>query len=217
VKRGIGLAIDTGTARTGAGPHDARRRLTRADVVVAAEHLVDEHGWDGLTMTDLAARLGVKAPSLYTHVRGLDDVRSELQVRTMQALSHELRVAATGRSEDDAFRTMTRALHDLARRWPHRYDGVTRAPIDRDALYGAALDSANVLGALFRSYGIGDATVEMQLAAFAVLHGVVDLEISGFFGTELDGDAVYELVVAASMRALAEAGRARTSPPGGTS
>lgn len=207
------MASETRTATTSAPPADVRRRLTRADVVTAAEALVDEHGWDGLTMTHLAARVGVKAPSLYTHVRGLDDVRAELQVRTMQALSHELRASATGRSGDGAFRAMTRAMRDLAQRWPHRYDGVTRAPIDRRALYGAAIDSADVLASVFRSYGI-EATVEMQLAAFAVLHGVVDLEISGFFGTELDGDAVYELVVAASMRALAEAGHAQ--PPGGT-
>jgi len=69
-----------------------------------------------------------------------------------------------------------------------------------------------VLASLFRSYGVEDTTVEMQLAAFAVLHGVVDLEISGFFGTALDADAVYALVVDASMRSLAEAGRARTNP-----
>jgi hypothetical protein len=135
----------------------------------------------------------------------------------MRTLSLELRSSATGRSGDDAFRALTIALRGLAARWPHRYDGMTRAPVDRDALYEAALDAATVLGALFRSYGIDDATVEMQLAAFSALHGVVSLEFSGFFGNDLDADRVYELVVDASMRALATAGRAHPSPSGGSS
>jgi len=209
------MAANKSTAVT-VPPMEARRRLNRADVIVAAEALVDELGWDRLSMTDLAARLGVKAPSLYTHVRGLDDLRAAIQVRMMEVLSRELRSSATGRSGDEAFRALTVALRAVAARWPHRYDGMTRAPVDRNALFEAALDAANVLGALYRSYGIDDATVEMQLAAFAALHGVVSLEFSGFFGNDLDADRVYELVVDASMRALASAGRAHPSPSGGT-
>ena len=49
-----------------------RRRLDRAAVVEAAEVLVDRDGWAFLTMTALAADLGVRGPSLYSHVDSIE-------------------------------------------------------------------------------------------------------------------------------------------------
>jgi len=58
---------------------EARRRqkrqpLDRAQVVRAAIALLDEAGLDDLTMRGLAEKLGVKAASLYRHVRNKDDL-----------------------------------------------------------------------------------------------------------------------------------------------
>ena len=43
--------------------------VTQADVVRAAVELIDERGLDALTLRGVAARLGIKAPTLYWHVR----------------------------------------------------------------------------------------------------------------------------------------------------
>jgi TetR/AcrR family tetracycline transcriptional repressor len=51
-----------------------RRSLDQAQVVGAALALLDEVGLDGLTMRRLAERLGVKAASLYKHVRNKDEL-----------------------------------------------------------------------------------------------------------------------------------------------
>jgi TetR/AcrR family transcriptional regulator, tetracycline repressor protein len=55
---------------------DRRRRptLDQAQVVRAALALLDEVGLDALTMRRLAERLGVKAASLYRHVRNKDEL-----------------------------------------------------------------------------------------------------------------------------------------------
>ncbi len=45
-----------------------RRQLTREELVRKALEVLDEEGFDGLTMRRLAERLGVKAASLYNHV-----------------------------------------------------------------------------------------------------------------------------------------------------
>ena len=80
-----------------------RRRLDHERVVVAAEAVVDRDGWQDLTMTALAAELGVKVPSLYNHVPNLDALRGELQIRTMAALGAELQRAVMGKSEAKGF------------------------------------------------------------------------------------------------------------------
>ncbi len=52
----------------------ARRPLDREQVVRAALLLLDEVGLDALTMRRLAERLGVKAASLYRHVRDKEEL-----------------------------------------------------------------------------------------------------------------------------------------------
>src|SRR5579872_4152407 len=55
-------------------PRRKRRTLDQAQVVQAALALLDEVGLDELTMRRLAERLGVKAASLYRHVRNKEEL-----------------------------------------------------------------------------------------------------------------------------------------------
>jgi TetR/AcrR family tetracycline transcriptional repressor len=48
--------------------------ITREQVVQQAVALLDEAGFDGLTMRRLADRLGIRAASLYNHVRDKDEL-----------------------------------------------------------------------------------------------------------------------------------------------
>lgn len=48
--------------------------LSRAKIIEAALHLVDEHGAHGFGMRDIASALGVRPSALYNHVAGKEDV-----------------------------------------------------------------------------------------------------------------------------------------------
>src|SRR5947209_18215892 len=52
--------------------------LDQSQIVQAALVLLDEVGFDGLTMRNLAKKLGVQAASLYWHVRSKQDLLSLL-------------------------------------------------------------------------------------------------------------------------------------------
>lgn len=52
--------------------------LDRSQIVQAALGLLDEVGFDGLTMRNLAKKLGIQAASLYWHVRNKQDLLSLL-------------------------------------------------------------------------------------------------------------------------------------------
>ena len=54
----------------------ARRRapLTRARVLEAAVDLADREGIDAVSMRRLGQELGIEAMSLYTHIRGKEDL-----------------------------------------------------------------------------------------------------------------------------------------------
>lgn len=52
--------------------------LSKAGIVVAALRIIDADGLSGLSMRKLAAELGVRAPSLYGHVSGKDELLHEV-------------------------------------------------------------------------------------------------------------------------------------------
>ena len=174
---------------------DARRRLDRATVLSAAEELVDAEGPGALTMTTLAARLGVRPSSLYNHVHSLEELEGELQNRAMRQLGVALRKEAMGRSGEGGLRALAHALREFALAHPARYDMAMRASHDREGFAAAAEDSTAAFAAIIRSYGVEDLSLDLQLSAFAALHGVLELENAGFLAPPLDADRIFATVL----------------------
>jgi AcrR family transcriptional regulator len=52
----------------------ARSRISQGDLVQSAIDVLDDEGFDGLTMRRVAERLGIKAASLYNHVQNKDEL-----------------------------------------------------------------------------------------------------------------------------------------------
>ena len=79
-----------------------RAGLDTSVVVQAAADLVNAEGLEALSISRLAEKLGVQAPSLYNHVRGLPGLRRELALMGHRILAERLAEAAVGRSGEDA-------------------------------------------------------------------------------------------------------------------
>ena len=75
----------------------AKQRVTRALVVEAAARHVNTYGFAALTLAPIAAELGIKIPSLYNHVDGLDALQAALAGYGAQALFLRCQDAAIGR------------------------------------------------------------------------------------------------------------------------
>jgi len=71
-------------------------------VLEEAERVADEVGLSQLTLACLAARLGVRQPSLYKHIDGMDGLQRGLAVRAKNELAAILARAAIGRERGDA-------------------------------------------------------------------------------------------------------------------
>jgi AcrR family transcriptional regulator len=77
---------------------EATGQLTRAEAIRdAALTLFAERGFRATTMKDIARAVGVRAPSLYSHVRSKDALLTEIMVTTMNDLikGFHLAVATT--------------------------------------------------------------------------------------------------------------------------
>ena len=76
----------------------ARAPLTRARVLEAAVELADREGIDAVSMRRLGQELGIEAMSLYTHVRGKEDLLDGM----VDAVVGEIPITARSRLADDA-------------------------------------------------------------------------------------------------------------------
>ena len=63
-----------------------------------AEQMADEVGLSHLTLAALADRLGVRYPSLYKHVDGMDGLQRGIAIRTKNELAAILARATVGMS-----------------------------------------------------------------------------------------------------------------------
>lgn len=174
-----------------------RAGLTHAILVAEAARQADEVGFERLSLAELARHFGVAVPSLYKHVRGLDEVRHEVAVRTLRELGVELAEASEGRSRGDALQALAHAYRAFAHAHPGRYPAILRAPHpdDPEAVVAAEALSETVFRAL-AGYGLtGDDAIDATRALRAAMHGYVSLEAAGGFGLPQDVDRSFERLV----------------------
>jgi AcrR family transcriptional regulator len=173
-------------------------------VVAAAADLADANGLDAVTLAAVAGAVGVRTPSLYNHVGGLDDVRRGVALTALREIGDALRDAAVGRAGDDALTAMAHAYRAYAREHPGRYAATQRAPAADDAeLSAAGARAVDVLLAILRAYDLeGDAAIHAARAVRSALHGFVALETGGGFGIAVDLDESFDRMVAALARGL---------------
>lgn len=98
-----------------------RAGLDREKVLAAAAELVDRGDPERLTATRLAARLRIRPPSLYNHIRGLEQLQHDLAVRALREMAAYMRAAAAGGAGYEARSAIAHAYRDFARMHPGLY------------------------------------------------------------------------------------------------
>jgi AcrR family transcriptional regulator len=177
----------------------ARQGLDRARVVETAARLADAEGLAALTLARVAADLGVRTPSLYNHVGGLEDLRGGVAVLGLRELTDALRRAAVGRSGADGLHALAAAYRAYAGDHPGRYAaGAVAAPAAGDDEHAAvAAEAVAVISAVLSAWDLGaEDAVHAVRAVRSALHGFVALEAGGGFGLDVDVDESYRRLVA---------------------
>jgi AcrR family transcriptional regulator len=183
-----------------------RMGLDAERVVDAAAGIADAEGLEAVTLARVAGELGVRAPSLYNHVDGRDDVLRAIAVRGVRELTSALREAAVGRSSADALTAAARAYRAYARAHPGRYAATVAAPTRGDEEHRAAASEAvDVMLAVMRGWDLeGDDAIHAVRAFRSAVHGFVAIEAADGFGMAVDVDASFDRLVASLAGGLGE-------------
>ena len=168
-----------------------RAGLDPTSVTDAGAALVDEIGFDRLSMGLLAERLGVKTPSLYKHVASQADLSHRIAVLAMTELADVIRDATQGRAAKEALLAGAHAMRTFVLEHPGRYAAANAASVSGpdDPLIPAVDRVLASWTAMLRGYQIDPAQeihVLRMLRSF--LHGFVALESTGSFQLDTDVD-----------------------------
>lgn len=175
----------------------ARAGLSPDRVVAEAEGIADEVGLTRLTLAALAASLGVRQPSLYKHITGMDALQRSIAVRAKSELADVLGRAAVGKAKDEAIRALSVAYRRWAGQHPGRYAATVRAPAPDDVVDQTASTAVvSIVLDILAGYDLhGDDAIDAARAVRSTLHGFITIEAAGGFGLPVDIDRSFARLV----------------------
>ncbi|GAA2905560.1 transcriptional regulator [Actinoplanes cyaneus] len=156
--------------------------LTSAAVVAAAAGLADEAGFEAVTLSAVARRLKVQAPSLYSHVKDREALLDGVAALALADLSQRIATAIAGRAGRDALDGFATAHREFAREAPGRWQSLQRRAGDTVVRSDAARRIVVLNKAVLRGYPIPeDQHVHAVRLLGATINGYLALERIGGF------------------------------------
>lgn len=174
-----------------------RMKLDVQMIIQAAADIADKEGLNEVTLASLSKKLGIRSPSLYNHVDGLNGVRHKLALYGMNQLNEALTYAAIGRSQDEAIYEIAQAYIRFAREHPGLYDALVRMPDwNHEETNKVARVPVDLLVRVLQAYGlVGDAAIHTVRGLHSLLHGFASLEQTGNFNIPIDPDYSLQLLI----------------------
>lgn len=182
-----------------------KRGLDTYSILNAAAELAEEKGLENVSLLLVAEKLGVKSPSLYNHVSGLQDLSAGIAKLALDRLEEAIRNAAVGRSKDDALRATAFAYRKFAKENPELYKAILRYPdYDEGEIQETGQTVIRILYQVMEPYHYSKKETILFMRGFrSALHGFVSLEEAGFFkDTEADLDESFEWIVSSLILTL---------------
>ena len=184
-----------------------RAGLTSQKVVAAAADLADRDGLEAISLSALADQLGVRVPSLYKHVDGLDDLQRRLAADGTGGLLAALRPSVRGKHGSDALRAVGAAYRRYARAHPGRYQALQRSGVAGEAQAADAAEIVDLLLAVMADYELyGADAIHAVRAVRSALHGFVELERVGGFGMPASVATSFTMLLSTLDRGLRRGG-----------
>jgi AcrR family transcriptional regulator len=168
-------------------------------IAVEARALLEERGREALSMRNIAARIGIRAASLYEHFADKRAVENAIIAAGFYEQGDFIKARVEARTGDvHEMRVVAEAYRDFALAHPALYALTMSRGLDRDA---PDVAPAERYASGFLRHAVGDRW-ELGLAFWAFAHGVIDLEMHDRLPPNRDPREVWEEGLNALLRDL---------------
>ncbi|HEY6608421.1 MAG TPA: TetR/AcrR family transcriptional regulator [Candidatus Limnocylindria bacterium] len=162
-------------------------RTSRDEIVSAARTILEAEGPDGLTMQRVAIAVGVRAPSLYKHVRSRGELVHLVLEDAGAHLADEVGGAIGSGDHRRDLEALARAFRQFAHRHPSAYGLLfANLPDDWRPSQTTLAPATDALFATVVGLAGPDRALEGSRMVAAWAHGFITMELAGAF--RLGGD-----------------------------
>ena len=145
-----------------------------------ARAVLDAEGREALTMRRLAEEVGIRAPSLYKHVRDKAAIEALLVEDALAEVGEALHATVARPGPEGPVAALLAAYRRAGLDHPHRYRLATSGPLRRDLLPPGLEDWAG------EPFLLAVGEPHRAQALWSLAHGMVILEIDGRYPPDSD-------------------------------
>lgn len=186
-------------------------KTSDTQIVEAARSLLESKGRDGFSMNDVAAAVGVRAPSLYRRFEDRAAILEAVELSLLRDLERTLAKSMVPRRPLETLRSQARAYRAFAKTNPNGYSLLfdVRSRSTEEGMRARAAALAPAMPAFKALVGQENALLAARVLT-PFLHGFVSMEIGEAFRLGGGLDAAFEHGVSTILHGLAP-GRRRSS------
>ncbi|MFD2443649.1 TetR/AcrR family transcriptional regulator [Bacillus sp. CGMCC 1.16607] len=174
-----------------------RKGLDKLSVLQAAGDMVDQYGFDQISLASLAKSLQIKTPSLYNHVDGLPGLKKELAGYAIGKLKETLIISVIGKSGEEALYAIGNAYVEFVRNHPGLYEATMAKVVFTDSKMIQTADEIVqlILKVLEVFHLQKDDALHMVRGLRSIVHGFASLELKNGFNIELSKDESFKQIL----------------------
>ena len=185
----------------------ARMGLDKNAVISRAAQLANDVGLEKITLKALANDLNIQPPSLYSHIRGLEDLKKELMLYGWLQMEDQILEAVAGISGYDAIKVICRTFVKYATTNPGVFNAMLwYNKFENDEANNATKKLFSVVFKVFSSLKISQEDSDHLMRTFrSFLEGFALLVNHKAFGNPISINESFELslkVLMAGMKTL---------------
>ncbi|TGK88394.1 TetR/AcrR family transcriptional regulator [Leptospira bourretii] len=164
-------------------PKKGQTQITREFVLDSAWNLVMDQGLSEFRLVGLAENLGIRTPSLYNHIRDLEDLRREMKRRSLQILGDRLSLKSkTSSGGSERISEFLNTYRGFAKTHPHVYPLTIESTESDPELKPLGDRILEICMEVFRFQSLDETAVHRIRILRSLLHGFIVLEEAGGFG-----------------------------------
>lgn len=164
-----------------------RAGLDKSKILEVAGKMADTRGLSSVTLKALAEELGIKPPSLYKHINGLDELNKELMLYGWKQLENEITKVAVGKAKEDALYSICYAYRDFVALHPGVFEAMLWYNMyQSDEHLEATKGTVAILFQVLDGYSIKyEQKVHIVRMLRGFLQGFLSVECNGGYGNPM--------------------------------
>lgn len=173
-----------------------RKNLKRGIIVAEAIKLINANGYANFSLQSLSRHLDIKAPSLYTHFRNLDEIAFEVFKELINGYN-EFKVSRVGElKKEEAVKAYAYAIREYSQTYPEQFKFLLFCPSVLHNKIEAPIN-LDILMSIFDQFNLGEQEkYHFQRAFRGLVNGFIGCEKVGFFfNKEVNVDDSFEFAV----------------------